>query len=69
MFGISLIHLLVFAIVIAIWIIPLWRISARAGYPGALALLALFPPLAIILLWALAFAKWPALEGAEERSA
>jgi hypothetical protein len=34
-----------------------------------LALLALFPPLAIVLLWALAFAKWPALEAAKERAA
>ena len=36
-----------------------WRIFSRAGYPGALSVLMLVPPVAL-LLWAfLALAPWP----------
>lgn len=37
-----------------------WRIFSRAGYPGALAVLMLVPPLALALWAFLAFAPWPA---------
>ena len=53
----------------AIWVFFQWRIFARAGFPGALALinLAVFIPIIGILIvfalqaW-LAFADWPALK-------
>jgi hypothetical protein len=42
------------------YVLAWWRIFSRVGYPGALALLMLVPPLAV-LLWAfLALAPWPA---------
>jgi hypothetical protein len=43
-----------------IW--PFWRIFARAGLPGWLALGMILPLLNIVLLFVLAYARWPALE-------
>jgi hypothetical protein len=37
-----------------------WRILARAGFPGALTLLMLVPPIALGIWAFLAFAPWPA---------
>jgi hypothetical protein len=42
------------------YVLVWWRILARAGFPGALALLMLVPPLALGLWSFLAFAPWPA---------
>jgi hypothetical protein len=44
--------------VLLVW--PLWRVCSRAGFPGALALLAIIPLGLIVLLFVLAFAEWPA---------
>ena len=42
-------------------VVPLWRICARAGFNGALSLLALIPWLGIVIVGAvLSFASWPA---------
>lgn len=49
-------------VILAITIIPLiffWRIFAKAGYTGALALLLLIPLVNLIALGFLAFAEWP----------
>ena len=35
--------------------IPFWRILPRVGIPSWLAIFAIFPPLALILLWVVAF--------------
>jgi hypothetical protein len=43
--------------VLFIW--PTWRICTRAGLSGPLALLFLFPPFGLILLWVVAFIQWP----------
>lgn len=50
------------AIIMSILIIvPLWRICARAGFNGALSLLALIPWLGILVVGGiLSFANWPA---------
>lgn len=52
----------------ALWVIPLWRILERTGHQGAWALLAIFPPVAFITLWLVAFGRWPAVD-AERASA
>jgi len=44
----------------ALWIIPFWRIFPRAGLPPALSLMTVIPIVGIILLWVLAFKRWPA---------
>ncbi len=46
---------------VAAWIIPLWIVIRRTGNPAPLALIALIPPLGIVLLWWLAFGRWPAV--------
>ncbi len=57
--SVSIWHWLILAVWLAIFIVPLWRIVSRAGFPGALALLAVIPLLNIVLLWVFAFVKWP----------
>jgi len=47
-------------------VIPFWKIFARAGWPGALALLMIVPFLNFVLLWVLAFKAWPGDEKAKQ---
>ena len=42
------------------FVVPFWRIIKRAGLKPALALLTLIPGGMLVLLWVIAFAKWPA---------
>jgi hypothetical protein len=44
---------------LVVFIIPAWRITAKAGFPGALSLLLLIPLLNIVLIWIFAFSRWP----------
>jgi hypothetical protein len=53
-------HLALLGLLLFLWIFPMWRIIGKAGYPPALSLLAVFPAVGLILLWWLAFARWPA---------
>jgi uncharacterized membrane protein YhaH (DUF805 family) len=47
----------IIALVLLIW--PLWRICVRAGFPGAMALLALIPWAGLLIIGAvLSFAQW-----------
>jgi hypothetical protein len=59
----DLMHLLlgiaIMALLIAIWIVPLWRILARTGHHPALSLVSIVPLFGLILLWWLAFTEWP----------
>jgi hypothetical protein len=48
-----------------LWVFPLWRIVKRAGYHPAISLLAIFPVFGLILLWWLAFARWPSIDEQE----
>lgn len=56
-------HFVLFAVLVFLWVFPLWRIIGKAGYRPAIALLAIFPALGLILLWWLAFARWPVAGG------
>ncbi len=51
----------VFAMIfwLAIFLVPAWRITQKAGFPGPLALLMLIPLVNIIMVWVFAFIKWP----------
>ena len=42
-----------------LYVLVWWRILARIGYPGPLAVLMLLPPIALVLWAYLAFAPWP----------
>jgi hypothetical protein len=41
-------------------VVPFWKIFSRAGFKPVFSLLALIPGGILILLWVVAFAKWPA---------
>ena len=47
-------------------VVPFWFLLPRAGIPAPVALVAFIPICAIILLWVLAFKKWPS-ENISER--
>ncbi len=54
--------LLEFAIALvcaAIIIIPFWKIFSKAGYNGTLSILMVIPIVGIVLLFYLAFSRWP----------
>jgi hypothetical protein len=42
------------------FVVPFWKIIKRTGLKPPLALLALVPGGMLVLLWVIAFAKWPA---------
>jgi hypothetical protein len=46
----------------AVAVVAFWKICSKAGYPGALGLLALVPLANFILILYLAFARWPILD-------
>lgn len=52
-----LIALLMVAPLLALLVVPVWRIFQCAGFSGAWALLV--PMVGFIALWVLAFVKWP----------
>ena len=46
-------------VILALAVIPYWKIWSRTGHSGAWALLMLVPLANLISLWVLAFKKWP----------
>lgn len=48
-----------FLIFAALIVLPFWRIFAKAGYPGIMALLVFVPVVNLIVLYWFAFADWP----------
>ncbi len=59
---IFLVAMLVSLAVSALMIVAFWKISAKAGFSGALGLLMLVPLGNVILPLFLAFAEWPAMK-------
>jgi hypothetical protein len=57
--GLSVWHILIFLIMIAIFAIPYVKIIQKAGYSGWWVLVMLVPLLNFIMLWVFAFARWP----------
>jgi len=55
-----LIVLLMIASLMALLVVPTWRILHSAGFNGAWALLMLVPVVGLLVPWAIAFLKWPA---------
>lgn len=56
---ISIFHWLIVIVIGLILVVPFWKIFPRAGWPAALSLLMVVTPLNAILLWVLAFKRWP----------
>jgi hypothetical protein len=62
--GFGLVPLL---ILLAVLVVPYWKLWSRTGHSGVWALMMLIPLANIISLWVLAFKQWPALRGKEPR--
>lgn len=50
-------------LVLAIVVVPFWRICRKAGYSGWLSLLVVIPLVNVIFFYFLGFSEWPALRG------
>lgn len=61
-YGFETIGLVPLLIILALAVIPYWKIWSRTGHSGAWALLMLVPLANLISLWVLAFKKWPAID-------
>ncbi len=57
--SLSLPHLLILVALTMSWVVPLCMIVSRTGRHWAWGLLAIFPLLAVALLWVLAVTRWP----------
>jgi hypothetical protein len=64
--GFSYFHLVIILFVLLIYVVPLWRILPRSGIPAWVSVFALFPLVAIILWWVMAFKTWPGDEKAKQ---
>jgi len=61
--SLSISHWVFVLIIAVVLIVPFWKIFPRAGWSSYLALLMVVPVLNWILLWVLAFKKWPDDQG------
>ena len=58
----SLVHWLVVLVIEAVWIIPLYKILGRVGWSRGWVLVALIPPLVLVMFWAIAFGRWKSMD-------
>lgn len=58
----SPLHWIILLVVWSIWIIPLYKLLGRIGWSQAWAFVAFVPPLAIVLLWVIAFSRWNSVD-------
>lgn len=61
--GLSLPHILILLIYLAVVGFPVAKILGRLGYSKALTILAFIPLVNVVALWVLANASWPAVIG------
>lgn len=55
----SIWHWLIVLVAILITVVPFWKIFPRAGWPAPLSILMIIPLLNVVLLFVLAFKRWP----------
>ena len=51
--------LLLYVLIAIIFVVPFWKIFEKAGFTPALSLLMLIPIVNLVMIYYLAFAKWP----------
>ena len=61
--GLCVSHGLILLLWAAVIILPFWKIFSNAGFSGWLSLLLLVPVVNLIVLYVIAFARWPARRG------
>jgi predicted PurR-regulated permease PerM len=59
--SLSLTHWLLFAIILAVLLVPVARILRRAGFSRWWCILAVIPLVGFIGLWVFAFVPWPSI--------
>jgi hypothetical protein len=59
--GLSIWQLAVILVYVFLVILPFWHIYKKAGFSPWLSILMLVPLVNVVLLYFLAFARWPAL--------
>jgi hypothetical protein len=59
--GFGIWHIVILAILVVVFILPISKILQRAGWNGWLSLLWLIPGVNIVMLWVFAFGSWPAI--------
>lgn len=57
--AISLAHLIILLVIAVAVVVPFTKLLPRAGIPSWVAVFALVPIGPLILLWVLAFKRWP----------
>lgn len=57
--SLSVVHWIIYLLVLALVIYPFWRILSRMGLPGVLSLLVIIPVVNLVFLWVVAFIAWP----------
>ena len=57
--NLSFLEFLMIILTLVFWVVPAWMIFKKAGYHPALGLLILIPFVNIILIYFLAFSRWP----------
>ena len=50
-------------LVLAVVVVPFWRICTKAGYSGWLSLLVVIPIVNVVFFYFLGFSEWPSLRG------
>lgn len=55
----GILQILIILIVVAVQIVPFWKIFPRAGWSPWLSLLMVVPLLNLVMLYILAFKAWP----------
>ncbi len=50
-------------LVLAVIVVPFWRICTKAGYSGWLSLLVVIPIVNVVFFYYLGFSEWPSLRG------
>lgn len=63
-----IIVLLILVPILALPIVPGWRIARKAGFSGAWCLLLLVPGLNVLAIWAFAFTRWPNSQDGRDRT-
>ena len=67
MFGLGFQELLLLAIIGLVVVLPFWKIFSKAGFSGWLSLVMVIPLLNLVMLFYLAFARWPVHRDLEGR--
>ncbi len=59
---ISLVEILIIIVIPVAICFPIWKIIAKAGYPGIFSLCIFIPIINIVMLYWFSFSEWPTLK-------